>query len=163
MLRRVSVCLAVSLSMFASGCKKESGEVEGDAASKAGEGDKQPEVAQPTPTPTPSPTPVAPTDSGGAAAGDSGVGGSGGGVGGSGGGAAKPRGEDLTCDPLDRGACLEGEQCLGGQGCDAVWSCDAEVVCKKGVKEYCGCDGRTFEAVYGNCPWKKYQYEGPCK
>jgi hypothetical protein len=162
MLRRVSVCLAVSLLMFAPGCKKKTAEEgEGDAATKAKADDKQPQVAQPTPTqPQPqTPDPVAPADSGGAAAGDSG----GSGIGGSGGGAARPPREDLSCDPLDRGGCLEGEQCLGGQGCKAVWTCDADIVCKKGVKEYCGCDGRTFEAVFGNCPWQKYQYEGPCK
>ncbi|EDM80809.1 hypothetical protein PPSIR1_13038 [Plesiocystis pacifica SIR-1] len=71
--------------------------------------------------------------------------------------------EDLSCDPAEKGACLEGETCVGGQGCEAVWECDAKIDCKKGVREYCGCDGRTFEAVYGNCPAQKYQYPGPCK
>jgi|SRR5690606_618046 len=165
MLRRTSLCLAVSLLLLAPGCKKKSDEAGSDSAAA---GDKQPEAVAPTPdpTPTPAPTPtpdpVAPADSGGAAAAGSGSGGGVAGSGGAAGGSPTPR-EDLTCDPLDRAACLEGEQCIGGQGCDAVWTCDADIVCKKGVKEYCGCDGRTFEAVFGNCPWQKYQYAGPCK
>jgi hypothetical protein len=71
--------------------------------------------------------------------------------------------EDRSCDPKDKGACLEGETCVGSQGCEAVWECDDEVTCKKGAREYCGCDGKTFEAEYGNCPTQKYQYAGPCK
>ncbi len=71
--------------------------------------------------------------------------------------------EDKSCDPTEKGECLEGETCVGKQGCDAVWECDAKVVCKKDIREYCGCDGKTFEAEYGNCPGKKYQYPGPCK
>lgn len=71
--------------------------------------------------------------------------------------------EDRSCDPKEKGACLEGETCIGGQGCEAVWECDAALTCKKGVREYCGCDGKTFESEYGNCPTQKYQYPGPCK
>ena len=71
--------------------------------------------------------------------------------------------EDRSGDPKERGACLEGETCIGSQGCEAVWECDTKVVCKKGVREYCGCDGKTFETAFGNCPTAKYQYPGPCK
>jgi hypothetical protein len=163
MLRRASICFAVSLLLLAPACRKKEGDEPEVAAEKKGDkSDKAATVEQPTPTPTPTPTPepVAPAGDSGATKTDSGGAGSSGG--GSGGGAAAPR-EDLTCDPLDTAGCLEGEQCIGGQGCDVEWSCDADIVCTKGVKEYCGCDGRTFEAVYGNCPWQKYQYPGPCK
>jgi hypothetical protein len=71
--------------------------------------------------------------------------------------------EDRSCDPKDKGACLEGETCVGTQGCEAVWECDAKITCKKGMREYCGCDGKTFESEFGNCPTQKYQYAGPCK
>ncbi|GEM_PF-3268353 len=89
--------------------------------------------------------------------------GSGGGSGGGGSAPAVVEREDMTCDPGEAGGCLEGETCIGSQGCEETWECDAEITCKKGVREYCGCDGRTFEAVHGNCPWKKYAYPGPCK
>lgn len=167
MLRRASICFAVSLLLLAPACRKKEGDEPEVAAEKKGDkSDKAATNQQPTPTPTPTPEPVAPAGDSGATKTDSGQASSGGGAGssggGSGGGAAAPR-EDLTCDPLDKAGCLEGEQCIGGQGCDVEWSCDADIVCTKGVKEYCGCDGRTFEAVYGNCPWQKYQYPGPCK
>jgi hypothetical protein len=71
--------------------------------------------------------------------------------------------EDRSCDPKAEGACLEGESCVGGQGCEAVWQCDDKITCKKGMREYCGCDGKTFESEFGNCPTQKYQYAGPCK
>lgn len=71
--------------------------------------------------------------------------------------------EDRSCDPKEKGACLEGETCVGKQGCEAVWECDEAITCKKGTREYCGCDGKTFESEYGNCPAQKYQYAGPCK
>ena len=164
MLRRASVCLVLSLLLLAPACRKKDGEAEADAEAdkKADKTDKAATVDQPA-TPTPTPTqPTTPTEDATKTSGGSG-GGSGGAVGGSGGGGGGVPREDLTCDPEDKGDCLEGEQCIGGQGCDEVWTCDADIVCKKGVKEYCGCDGRTFEAVFGNCPWKKYQYEGPCK
>jgi hypothetical protein len=159
MLRRASLGCALFMLLLAPACRKETEEVDERRAKKENQTTAQPQKTdqvQPTPTPTtPEPTPS--TDSGATKA-DSG----GAGSGGSGGGAPAPR-EDLTCDPSEKGGCLEGEQCIGGQGCDAVWTCDAQIVCKKGVQEYCGCDGRTFEAVFGNCPWKKYEYPGPCK
>ena len=165
MLRRASICFAVSLLLLAPACRKKEGDEPEVADEKADKSDKAATTVeqQPTPTPTPTPAtePVAPSGDSGASATKTDSGGAGSG-GGSGGGAATPR-EDLTCDPADKGDCLEGEQCIGAQGCDAVWTCDAAIVCHKGVKEYCGCDGRTFEAVYGNCPWQKYQYPGPCK
>lgn len=168
MLRRASLCFALSLLLFAPGCNKKGGEGEGDGkAADAGEKAADPGKTEQPVTPAVTPDPVTPpaADEGGAVAADSGAkAGSGGSAGGGsgGGGSATPR-EDLTCDPLEDGACLEGEQCIGAQGCGKVWKCDADIVCKKGVREYCGCDGRTFEAVYGNCPWKKYKYPGPCK
>jgi hypothetical protein len=170
MLRRAPLSLALSLLLFAPACKKDS-EVTDEA--KADEAAAKSAVATRTDEPATPPTEAsapAPTEPGEAAAGGSGgSGGSGGagsgggsGVGGSGGVPTIPR-EDLTCDPLEAGDCLQGEQCIGPQGCDAVWTCDATIICKKDVREYCGCDGRTFETVMGNCPWQKYQYPGPCK
>ncbi|MCA9686300.1 MAG: hypothetical protein KC457_29305, partial [Myxococcales bacterium] len=130
---------------------KDGADKSGDAAAKADDGKAAPEV--------PAEVEVPAANDGKAAAG------SGGGGGGGGSGAAVPTDdrEDLSCDPMEKGSCLEGETCIGAQGCETTWECDASLVCKKGVREYCGCDGRTFEAVYGNCPWKKYQYPGPCK
>lgn len=177
MLRRAPVgltCLALALLVFTPGCKK-GGEAQGEGE---GEAAKPAAAIELQDTPEPDPGGSAPAlegseagadgaDSaggGGSAAGGggSGVAGSGGGVGGGGGVPSIPR-EDLTCDPQVEGDCLAGEQCIGAQGCDAVWTCDADIVCKKDVREYCGCDGRTFETVFGNCPWQKYQYPGPCK
>ena len=133
---------------------KDGADKSGDAAAKADDGKAAPEV--------PAEVEVPAADDGKAAAGSGG--GGGGGAGGGSGAAAPPDDrEDLSCDPTEKGSCLEGETCIGAQGCETTWECDASLVCKKGVREYCGCDGRTFEAVYGNCPWKKYQYPGPCK
>lgn len=162
MLRRVFSCVVLPMLLLAPACKKKGDEPAADDA-KTDKADKA--AVEPAQQPTPTPTPVAPTPESepAAPAGDSGASKTDSGGAGSGGGPAPQPREDLSCDPTERGACLEGEQCIGGQGCNAEWTCDATIVCKKGVKEYCGCDGRTFEAVYGNCPWKKYQYEGPCK
>jgi hypothetical protein len=166
MLRRTSLCLAVSMLLLAPGCRKKAGtdEAKDDAesaktAEPAKDAEEPAKVEEPAKA-DPAEPPVADPATGAGAGGSGGSGGSGL-IGGSGGSASARL--DLTCDPEDSGACLEGEQCIGGQGCDAVWTCDADIVCVKGVTEYCGCDGRTFEAVYGNCPWTKYQYPGPCK
>jgi len=163
MLRRAPLSLVLSLLLFAPACKKKDSEVTDEA--KPDEAGAKSAAAAPSDAPATPPTEPStpPTTEPDEVAAD-GSAGSGGGsvIGGSGGAPALPR-EDLTCDPTEAGDCLQGEQCIGPQGCDAVWTCDADIVCKKDVREYCGCDGRTFETVTGNCPWQKYQYPGPCK
>ncbi|PRQ04699.1 hypothetical protein ENSA5_05480 [Enhygromyxa salina] len=169
--RRIASCLALSALLLLPGCKKKDSETgdEGDeakdkVAADAGKADEAADAEEAAELPPPTPANEVPAaDSG--AAGSGGAGGGSGAAGSGGGSVPAPvaEREDLSCDPTDKGGCLEGEQCIGGSGCDADWQCDATIVCKKGVREYCGCDGRTFEAVYGNCPWQRYEYEGPCK
>ncbi|MFV8755859.1 hypothetical protein ACNOYE_35350 [Nannocystaceae bacterium ST9] len=132
-----SWCLAVSLALLV-GCGKKADEGQAKAKPDAGKPDAvgKDEKAGPPPVPA---------ADGGVADGQG------------------EAGEDKSCDPSEKGECLEGETCIGKQGCDATWECDAAISCKKGTREYCGCDGKTFEAPFGNCPSAKYKYAGPCK
>jgi hypothetical protein len=144
MLRRLApIALALSLASTLTACGKKADEAPADAAkAKKDEAAKQADAPAPT-TAAPAPASDEADDvvlDGGPA----------------------PE-EDRSCDPKEKGACLEGETCVGGQGCEAVWECDTKITCKKGTREYCGCDGKTFESDFGNCPGQKYQYPGPCK
>lgn len=143
MLRRfapIALVLSLASTLVACGKKDDAAPVD-DAKAKKDEAAKQAEVAAP-PATTAAPAPS--SDEADDVVLDGGA-------------------EDRSCDPKERGACLEGETCVGGQGCEAVWECDTKITCKKGVREYCGCDGKTFESDFGNCPGQKYQYPGPCK
>ncbi len=68
----------------------------------------------------------------------------------------------------DGAACLTGDQCASGvcegQGCtdDLPGICiSAERVCTMDVADYCGCDGRTFQAS-GSCPGRRFDKRGAC-
>lgn len=55
------------------------------------------------------------------------------------------------------GVC-EGQGCAPGQG-----RCSAKNrICTRDLRQYCGCDGTTFNAS-GSCPGRRYRQRGPCQ
>lgn len=57
--------------------------------------------------------------------------------------------------------CPSGQVCAGGAGCEAKWTCQAPRPCTKDLREFCGCDGKTFRGS-STCPGKKYKKTGAC-
>lgn len=64
--------------------------------------------------------------------------------------------------------CLAGAECSSGicegQGCgdDAPGRCAPRARgCTRDLREYCGCDGKTFRAS-GSCPLRRYSARGTC-
>lgn len=66
----------------------------------------------------------------------------------------------------DGSACNDGSECESGvcegEACDAPGVCKpAQRPCTKDLREYCGCDGKTFQGS-GSCPGSRFSKRGPC-
>jgi len=80
---------------------------------------------------------------------------------------------DPTQSPMNTGgeegaACMKQDDCASmvceGQGCgaDTPGSCaPSSRGCTRDRRQYCGCDGVTFEAS-GSCPGKRFASRGAC-
>jgi hypothetical protein len=71
---------------------------------------------------------------------------------------AKPKPDGTPCDV---GSECESGVCEG-EGCDAPGVCKpAQRPCTKDLREYCGCDGKTFRGS-GSCPGSRFSKRGAC-
>lgn len=77
------------------------------------------------------------------------------------------RGECKTAAAKADGAsCKAGTECASGvcegEGCDTPGVCmPAQRACTKDLREYCGCDGRTFRGS-GSCPGARFSKRSAC-
>ena len=70
---------------------------------------------------------------------------------------AKPAGAACsTAAECESGIC-EGEGCGDSAGTCA----SASRACTRDLRQYCGCDGQTFQAS-GSCPGQRFSKPGPC-
>lgn len=65
-------------------------------------------------------------------------------------------------------SCLAGPECASGvcegEGCtaDRPGTCaPAQRACTRDLRQYCGCDGKTFGAS-GTCPGRRFSARAPC-
>lgn len=65
-------------------------------------------------------------------------------------------------------SCLAASECASGvcegEGCadDRPGTCtDAERMCTRDLRQYCGCDGKSFGSS-GSCPGQRYAHKDPC-
>ncbi|MGE0545749.1 MAG: hypothetical protein AB7O24_28420 [Kofleriaceae bacterium] len=69
----------------------------------------------------------------------------------------------------DGAACMVGTECASGvcegEGCGEAQpgKCmPADRACTKDLREYCGCDGKTFRSS-GSCPGQRFRARADCK